>query len=314
MQKRGKTASGTQRWYCVQCDISTVRTRPDRRIAQHRKAFMRWACGIRSLDDIASGLHVSRQTLTTRFHTFLDIRPHARECTTHDDVLILDAIWLGGRSCVALIARSLVWVRLWGFAERETEHTWAAFCERLPIPRAVVIDGHHGLFKAVLSRFKGALVQRCLAHVMRSCLSKLTKHPRTLAGRELRVLVCALTHVRTRRARRRWVRAFRRWERTHKKFLLEKTYYTSKGRTRWHYTHRSVRAARSHLTNALPFLFTYVRHPWIPRTSNHIEGGTNALIAERLKRHRGMPLRHRKSLVAYFLSSKAEKKPPRFFT
>jgi transposase InsO family protein len=74
---------------------------------------------------------------------------------------------------------------------------------------------------------------------------------------------------------KRWLRAYRRWEQQHAVFLKERSYGEPKaGKKRsWWYTHRNIRAARSLLRNALPHLFTFVRYPHVPRTTNHVGVG-----------------------------------------
>lgn len=311
MSRHGVTAAGTPRWYCPACAVSATRTRPDARALRHTHSFIRWICGTKTLGEVAHECRVGRRTLTRRFARLLRAPPPPPRQKRHDATLILDAMWIGGRAAVALIARTPAWIRAWAFAGSESYGAWGDFVSSLAPPRAAVVDGNGGLLEAIRQGWKGVLVQRCMAHVMRFALGKLTQHPQTEAGRSLRLLMLELPRVRTRRRKRRWVKAFHRWERRYARFLKERTRYEAHGKRRWWYTHRTLRAARSHLHNALPHLFTYVRHSWIPRTSNHLEGGTNARLEELICRHRGMSLAHRKALVAYFLQSKTERKTTR---
>lgn len=311
MHRHGTTAAGTPRWCCPVCAVTAVRTRPDARTTRYARSFARWICGTKTLGEIAGECRVQRRTLTRRFVPFLKVVPSPPLHRQHDAVLILDAIWMGGRAAVALIARTPAWIRSWGFAGSESHEAWSSFVHSLEQPRAAVVDGNGGLLEAIRRCWDSVLLQRCLAHVMRFALGKLTRQPKTEAGRTARTLVLLLPRIRTRRQKRRWVHAFQKWQRRFDGFLRERTYYETGGRHRWWYTHRTVRAVRSHLRNALPHLFTSVRHPWIPRTSNHLEGGTNARLEELIGRHRGMPLEHRQSLVAHFLRSKTERKTTR---
>lgn len=311
MNRHGVTGAGTLRWHCPSCAVTAIRRRPDARTTRFARSFARWICGTKTLMDIADDCRVDRRTLARRFTRFLEMPPSPPAHLPHDAILILDAIWIGGRATVAFIARTKAWVRSWGFACSESHEAWCIFVRSLVQPRAAVVDGNGGLLGAIQRDWEGVLLQRCLAHVMRFALGKLTQRPHTEAGRSLRCLVLVLPRIRTRRQKRRWVRAFRNWQRRFGCFLKERTYYDTGRKRRWWYTHRTLRAVRSHLRNALPHLFTYVRHPWIPRTSNHLEGGTNARLEELIGRHRGMPLEHRKALVAHFLHSKTEKKPTR---
>ena len=58
MQKRGKTAKGTQRWFCPACFVSAVRTRADKGPSADRLWFSRWLTGTKSLSEIAGDARV----------------------------------------------------------------------------------------------------------------------------------------------------------------------------------------------------------------------------------------------------------------
>jgi len=80
------------------------------------------------------------------------------------------------------------------------------------------------------------------------------------------------------------------------------------------YTHRKIRAARSLIRNALPHLFIFIDHPYVPRTTNHVEGGVNSRLKELVHRHRGLRDDRKQVLVAVHLARKRAKKPPRNVT
>lgn len=228
-------------------------------------------------------------------------------------IYILDGVYLSGRENAALICRTMTAQLSWMFAVWESCASWLAFLKKLPAPDVAVIDGQKGLLAAILCLWPQTKIQRCLVHIERLARIKLTRHPKTRAGKELLMLVRGLFGVRTRRQRRRWLRAYRRWERRHAAFLKERSYGEPKqGKKRaWWYTHRNIRAARSLLRNALPHLFTFVRYPHVPRTTNHVEGGVNSRLKELVHRHRGLPQDRKQMLVAEHLARNREKKPPR---
>ena len=204
----------------------------------------------------------------------------------------------------------------WMFSERETLANWKIFLTSLPMPDAVVIDGQKGLLAAIQCLWPQAKIQRCMVHIERLARIKLTRQPKTNAGKELLKLVQRLFAVRTKKQRGRWLCVYRRWERRHAVFLKERSYGEPKvGKKRaWWYTHRNIRAARSLIRNALPHLFTFIDHPHVPRTTNHVEGGVNSRLKELVHRHRGLPQERKQVLVAEHLARKNEKKPPRNVT
>lgn len=315
MQKRGFTAAGTQRWYCKSCASSGVRKRPDTKGRHHRRLFGGWLAGNRSLSEVAHDYGVSRQTLLRWFtplwghkqspHEFFESHPFAIYC--------LDGVYLSGRENAALICRTMTSQLSWMFAVRESFASWAAFLKTLQAPDAVVIDGQKGLLAAILCLWPQAKIQRCLVHIERLARIKLTRNPKARTGKELLMLIRGLFDVRTKRQRRRWLRAYRRWEHRHAIFLKERSYGEPQaGKKRiWWYTHRNIRAVRSLLRNALPHLFTFVCHPQVPRTTNHVEGGINSRLKELVHRHRGLNQDRKQGLVAEYLASRGRKKPPR---
>jgi transposase-like protein len=227
--------------------------------------------------------------------------PVREECR----VLILDAVYLYSRLLTTLVVRTRVRVIYWTFGERESFDSWLNTLQGVREPQTVVFDGHRGIIAAVKLLWPEARIQRCLVHVARLIRTRITTRPKTEAGRELYQLTLSLFKVRTRRQKRRWIRSYYKWEGKYQPFLAERSYgYKSNGKKIWWYTHKNLRAARSGIRNSLPNLFTYIGHPEIPRTTNHLEGGVNARLKELLHRHRGLSPAHKITLTSYFLKSK----------
>jgi hypothetical protein len=313
MQRHGKTAAGTQRWRCVDCALSSIRQRSDQRYRQYFRSFVKWLTGTREQSAIARELSISRMQLSRRFELCWSLpAPASPPATEADHVLILDGVYLSGRTNAVLIARNLTHVRSWDFHERECFLAWDRFLARIPAPAVVVCDGQKGLSEAIKRHWPHTKVQRCLVHVERFVRSRISMRPKTEAGRALWQLTRALWDVETTADANRWIKRFHTWEQQYADFLKERSYAPETGR--WWYTHRTLRAARSHLKNALPHLFTFTVVPGTPRTSNHVEGGTNARLKELTRRHRGLSPERKRTLAAYFLHSKSEKKPTRNVT
>ena len=195
---------------------------------------------------------------------------------------------------------------------REAYDSWHTFLRKLSWeglePSFVVCDAQRGLLKAIHEVWPKVHVQRCLIHVVRQSCIWLTQNPKTRAGRELLELVRALAGIRTKRQKRRWIRAFRYWDRRHEKFLKDRSYGSG---GRWWYTHRKLRGTRSLLRNAIPDLFWFVSDPTIPRTSNHVEGGLNARLKELFRCHRGFSLTKKLALASWYLALRQGQKPTR---
>lgn len=304
MQKRGKTAAGTQRWKCLPCKKSGVRTRSDTHARHLHKRFVAWLTDTRELSKVAVDVGCSRGHLTELFQKLWEYpTPSSPERVSYVHVLIVDGVYLSGRTNAVLIGRTVDAVALWHFAKRENQYAWLAFFSRIDHADVVVMDGQKGLVKAVLGRFPDIRIQRCLVHVERFVRSRISMRPKTDAGKELWKLTRTIWEVKTHDDAHRWCAVFALWEERHARFLKEKTYPTNSTQRPW-YTHRTLRAARSHIKNALPHLFTFTEVCGVPRTTNHVEGGVNARLKELIRRHRGFSPERKRVLAAYFLASK----------
>lgn len=311
MQRWGKTAAGSIRWHCSRCLHSRIRTRKDVSIRLARALFITWLTGTTSLGEIARSRKVSIRTLQRRFSSFLDKKRPA-DLVSAIDVLIIDGLYLESRENCVLIGKTKTTVVGWLFVQRENYSTWRLFCQSVPMPRVVVCDGQRGMRAALRDAWPHTRVQRCIVHIFQLATARLTQRPKTPAGQTLRVLVHQLFAIRTRRQKRLWIRMYRKWRKQYNCFLKERTIGQQPGKKRtWWYTHKRIRSVRTLLDNALPELFTYVGHPEIPRTTNHVEGGINSRLSELLYRHRGISLKKKEQLVATFLSQKQGQKPTR---
>ncbi len=314
MRKHGRTVTNKQRWRCVACATTAIRRRHD--IIKHswRTRFIYWLTGTASLNKIARQIGYTARTIQQRFLPHWRVIPNSPRWTEPTSIIVLDGTSLVPRQCVVLIAYGYApYPRIsWLFTLRESAATWSTLLTRIPAPRFVVCDGQKGLLKAIATHWPSTNIQRCLIHIIRQSIAWITQHPQTKAGQQLLFIVRALASVRTRRQKRRWVRKFRRWYRHSQTFLNARTRHPRDPK-RWWYTHRKLRRVRTLIERSLPHLFTFVRHPEVPRTSNHVEGGINARLHELFRAHRGISLIKKCVLTAYFLLSKLKKKATRNF-
>ena len=316
MQLWGKTAAGQQRYRCGNCLVTSTTQRPDSRQRVYQKLFVDWLTESVRLVSLAKRNHCTVRTLRNHFS-----RSWTYEPTPHIHparIVAIDSVGVVKRSLVALVIQDVerskpVW---WQFAPYETFQHWlVAFRtmhERGACPVYAVSDGQRGLTKALLTVWPKIKHQRCLIHIDRQARAWLTRSPQTAAGKNLLTLIDQLFDIRTRRQKRRWLRSYRRWRKKYDTFLKERTEGVRTKR-QWWYTHRKLRGVRSLITNSLPYLFTFVRYPEVPRTSNHVEGGINSRLKDLLRIHRGLPAQHRRILTAWYLAKRQGQKPTRNF-
>jgi hypothetical protein len=155
MQLRGKTAAGTQRWFCLDCRKSSVRKNPHQSARHRKKLFILWLCGTESLAAFAKKHGESRRTFQRWFEPFWTNPPAPKAPSSlENQSLIVDAVSIEPRRMMALIGRTRRHVVWWSFAESESFDSWSSFCSNLPAPKSVVCDGQRGLLTSAMGHPK----------------------------------------------------------------------------------------------------------------------------------------------------------------
>lgn len=262
----------------------------------------------KTIEELAREKNTTRQTLNNWFKKFWQEKIKPKIINIKGKILIIDGKFIS-RNIVCLIGIVNKKVVNWKFLNGENYLTWISFFLSLKtIPFAIVCDGQRGMLKAIKQLFPKVIIQRCQFHVIKYCLTKLTRNPESIAGQILRLLVLNISKVKNKSDLNNWINDFKNWYFNYESFLNEKTYsktrFTKTNHPRWHYTHKNLHACFSHLKNALPNLFQYISHPQIPNTTNQIEGGINSQIQHLIINHRGLDLEKRKYLISLFLSKK----------
>lgn len=317
LQKRGKTAAGTQRWLCTHCASSATKPRPDLSRAFELERFVAWLMGKQAQAELATELTDRAWRMQTAW--CWSVTPYPEQTGEVYPVILLDGIGVG--SLVCLVARTPDYVIGWAWVGWESSTTWAKLLEQFPSPNVVVCDGQKGILLAIARCWPKARLQRCIFHVWQNIRVKLTLHPLTEAGRELLQLTRDLWSVKDVDQVTGWRKELKSWHERRGDFIRERTNKdtTEPGKRRWWYTHGRLRSAYYQLAKLLrdDQLFTHLEPLTdvpIPRTTNYVEGGINSQLRTKLKLHRGMSEEHQRRLVEWYLYSRTESpKPPRKF-
>ena len=233
------------------------------------------------------------------------------------DEIQVDGLYLRSNWCL-LIATVHGGVVAWQWCDREKTAAWTALLTQFPPPRVVVCDGGTGLLQAISDCWKTAKVQRCLVHVQRNLRTYLTTRPRTDAGKALWALSKALTGISRAEQADTWLGRLNDWYCVYGELTKQRTYRTQLGAAgltpdwvkpgqRWWYTHDRLRRAYRLLAKLVQReeLFTYLRPEFagldIACSTNRIEGATNAMLRELLRRHRGMSEDHQRRALEWWL-------------
>ena len=125
------------------------------------------------------------------------------------------------------------------------------------------VDGGKQIKKAIEEIYPDAIIQRCLTHIHRQIQNYISKNPQSDCGKDLQKIVTFQNF----KNKEKFTKEFSAWERKYFDFLKEKSLNWKRS---W-YTHRRLRQARSHIKNALPYMFNYLENPNIKRSSNDLE-------------------------------------------
>lgn len=239
LKKRGKTAAGTQRWYCRSCIQSSIKPRLDLSRGFVFECFIAWLLGKDSQEDLDGSARTFRDQIMWCWCVSV---PSVLAGEIHH-AIIVDGIRVGGQVC--LIARTTMYVIAWLWVPYESSAYWTELFKLIPSPTYVVCDGQKGLLKAIALCWPQTTIQRCRFHVWCNVRAKLTLNPKSQAGKSLLQLTQDLLYVRTRRQARRWRWQLKYWHKKHRAFIDTRTIkdHLKPHERDWRYTHERTRSA-----------------------------------------------------------------------
>lgn len=308
MQRHGRTKAGRERYFCPACKRTETEQRPDTRLRHERDRLIAWLTGTESKAAIAKWYGLTRQALSYEFRQFFEKDPENPPPSSFKaERLIVDAKFIHGSDLCTLIALTEADRIFWQFAGDENSETWSGFLSRFAPPKVVVADGEKGVSHFVKRHWPQTRFQRCHFHMVKLVIQYLSRNPKEEAGKEILDLVYRLKTVKTEAEKEKWILLFKIWEKQYAGIFAAKVEAGG-------YRYRKLRSVRNIVRRALPDLFTYLDAPGCPTTTNDVEGWINATLAEALRRHRGMRLSQKKTLVSIILSHLTRGKPKRRFS
>jgi len=283
---------GRQSYACHGCNHrwrEHARRKPD-----YGCYYEQWVFDRRTLHEIASDLKISVPTLQKKF----DALPPVSSTKPPPDSsvnLVIDATFFGreyGYLCFHDTHRIV------HFREIKTESASAldAGLDALIAAgyrfKSFTLDGKRGFMPRLKSRFPSIPVQMCVFHQKAIIRRYITDRPKTACGQELKALMTRFGKDNP----QEWIDDLFALQEKYNAFLAEKN-------ERGEYVHRRLRSAFRSLENHLPHLFLYAEIPGenIPRTTNHLEGGTFSHLKEKLLHHRGLNKKRKKKAIEFIL-------------
>ena len=294
---------GHQRYKCKNCGSLFTFRRKDIGKSNRFVWFEWWILGKQTLEQISTLSGYSTRQLSRWFDEYLDSCP-VWTVRFHERVnLLIDGTWFPNKLCLVLYRNETVKSTLF---YRLTDDEWEdemvedlRNIQSLGIEiESVTSDGGANIIKAVRKACPNAVRQRCLAHIQRECLTWLTKHPKSEAGKSLRRIVSLICKIQTRNDMLYWKMMLSEWHGQHVGYLNDKTVGKT-SHAEW-FTHKMVRKAYVHIRRALPDMFRFLDNPRIPKTTNALESYFGHL-KENISLHRGLSKKHYSNYVKWYI-------------
>lgn len=303
IHKNGRK-SGRQRYYCKDCGSYFTHRRKEVSFRNRFVWFRQWVEHGQTIDYISKRSGYSERTLKRYFYDYLNDYPTWSISPREKVNLLIDGTYFTNKVCLVLYQdNNIKATQLYRLTDDEwLEEIVDDLNNLLSLGiriESVTCDGAQSIIKAVRKCAPQAIVQRCTVHVQRECLTWLTRHPKSEAGRELRGIVCRLNSITDRRQWGYWVVELVHWEEHYRDYLNQKTIPDDDPKRAW-FSHNMVRKSFVHIRRALPDLFHYLDNPDIPKSTNALESFFGHLKTN-IRQHRGLSKQHFKSYVIWYL-------------
>jgi transposase-like protein len=158
-------------------------------------------------------------------------------------------------------------------------------------PRAVTVDGHPHVIRAFIDIWPRIIIQRCLYHIQREGMRWLRSYPKTEAGKELRILLNTVTHIRSVKERDLFLMTFDAWQSKYGAFV--------RSLPRTSVAFKDLKKAVALINNARANMFHYLFDSKIRSTTNLLEGFYSRLKSD-FQRHRGLSEQHKISYLNWY--------------
>jgi hypothetical protein len=158
--------------------------------------------------------------------------------------------------------------------------------------KSFTVDWWLQIISAIKTIYKDSIIQRCLVHIHRQVRTYISKNPKQECWKELKSIVTFKQFE----SNILFETEFNKWLIKRDSYLKEKTYWKNRRR----YTHKKIRQAKSHIKNALPYMFSYLDDDKIANNTNRLEW-LNAIVVEKIYDHRWLRTDRLISLISLWL-------------
>lgn len=298
---------GKQRFKCKQCGLLLTRRNPGVSKRNRFVWFRQWIEGKQTFSQLSHQSGYSERTLKRYFYDYLARYPTWKIRPKEKVNLLIDGTYFPNKVCLVLYrADNVKTTQLYRLTDGEwLDEIIEDLSNLIDLGiqiESVTCDGLSNIIKAVRKISPQTIIQRCIAHIQRETLIWLTKKPQSVAGQELRHIVCKMHLIETRNQWGYWVVELVYWYEEHRDFIDQKSF--SEETNRYWYTHKNIRKSFIHIKRALPNMFHYLDNPDIPKTTNGLESFFGHL-KQNISLHRGLSKEHYKNYIKWYLYFKS---------
>lgn len=166
-------------------------------------------------------------------------------------------------------------------------------------PRYVTMDGERSIIRALQLTWPKTKLQRCLYHIQHEGMRWLRSYPKTVAGKELRLILMSLSSINNIKERDIFINNYYDWLLKYKDFVMSLPRSTI--------AYKDLQRTIVLINNALPDMFRYLKDPNIHATTNALEGFHSRLKTD-YQRHRGLTRNNRIQYIKWYCYFKNNKK------
>jgi hypothetical protein len=301
----GRTRINRQRFRCLVCGKTYVWKRTHNKRYRGRHWFELWVKEGYSIRQLISISGHSRAKLDRIKNFWLEKEPPplSDNILLNAKYVLFDGTYFHKNGCLAIIMdhkakKPISYV----YMDKESYYNVLPMLleakDRGLEPKAVTMDGHIQVIRAIQEVWPEAVIQRCLYHIQRQGMSWLRTCPKTEAGMALRKMLISLTDIKTDEDRLAFLEVYNQWNEKYREFI--------RALPRTSVANIDLKRATALINNALPDMFHYLQDPDIAATTNLLENFYSQLKQSYID-HRGLTETHKISYLKWYCYLKSQK-------
>lgn len=286
----GKDKNGKQRYWCRRCKRSFHH--PKKSKGEVMMGLFRQYVLLGFTYEIISELSgYSVKTLSSSFREILSRNPPGKNPAVSPKplVLLVDGLWFN-RWFVLMVYRESGKLKILHVStgrsesKRNITYDFQLLQAKGYHVKGIVSDGGKPLLGAIQKVFPTVPHQVCMAHMQRSAVNAMGRHPKDDRVKFLKTIADSVWCIDSAWDKNIWSTLVDCYKKIYQPFLNEKRYDTE---GTWWYIHKGPRKALTVLDAMYFQSFTFLDHPFLPKTTNEIEAQFGHL-RKRWIVHRGM--------------------------